>query len=442
MTTYNTGNPVGSTEVKDLYDNAQNLDNLVNGPGFAYEDRLGNSRKSWAGMEQDFNQFLLNSQFELPPLVYVDSSPLVVDRPTQVIERAGQLYRVLLPASFPVNLTGTWATDELLLTAMTDSDLRIELDELAGSALRGDLNREYNVLIGVIAANGGPLAFLDDSGHQPTGFSLTISQPNTYSTQLNFLENAGHVGTFVVVPDESYAQNGIAAGCSVFTDRAVIQASAPLTLKYAGFNAITSTPLWNSGGLITNTLMPNGGVKIGHPQALSNSAPVVTPLQTTGMAGTELVITDYTDNDVTVCAVDDMNGFISFNGTTWAQSLSNNVVAPASIVFSGGNLTITHADVGTNNYNVSLGPFGTPYQVVVANVSATTIIINFYNAAGTLVTVADTNMKFFYRRNAKVVRNLTGVAFSLNRGQCLIPNTAYENIPSGNFWIYGVNQRI
>ena len=30
MTTYNTGNPLGSTSPKDLYDNAENLDELVN----------------------------------------------------------------------------------------------------------------------------------------------------------------------------------------------------------------------------------------------------------------------------------------------------------------------------------------------------------------------------------------------------------------------------
>lgn len=135
MTTYNTGNPVGSTEVKDLYDNAQNLDYLVNGTALQYADRLGAGRKSWKGLENDFNQFLINSQFELPPLDYLDGSPLVVDRPSQVIDRMGQLYRVLLPASFPVNLTGTWATDEPLLTAMTDSSLRSDLASVGSPAL-------------------------------------------------------------------------------------------------------------------------------------------------------------------------------------------------------------------------------------------------------------------------------------------------------------------
>jgi hypothetical protein len=50
MTTYNTGNPVGSVSVKDLYDNAENLDQAVNTPETTWVDRLGHERLSLAGM--------------------------------------------------------------------------------------------------------------------------------------------------------------------------------------------------------------------------------------------------------------------------------------------------------------------------------------------------------------------------------------------------------
>lgn len=46
MNTYLTGNPLGSTAVKDLYDNASNIDDFVNGPEFAYPDRFNVARKS------------------------------------------------------------------------------------------------------------------------------------------------------------------------------------------------------------------------------------------------------------------------------------------------------------------------------------------------------------------------------------------------------------
>ena len=43
MTTYNTGNPIGSTDPRDLYDNAENFDSAMHTPGTTWTDRLGNA---------------------------------------------------------------------------------------------------------------------------------------------------------------------------------------------------------------------------------------------------------------------------------------------------------------------------------------------------------------------------------------------------------------
>ncbi len=53
MTAYNTGNPIGSKDPRDLYDNAENFDNAVNATGATFTDRLGVSRKTWKGLEDD-----------------------------------------------------------------------------------------------------------------------------------------------------------------------------------------------------------------------------------------------------------------------------------------------------------------------------------------------------------------------------------------------------
>lgn len=48
MTTYNTGNPLGSSHPKDLYDNAENLDTAVNDTSRdTWRDRMGRSRLTW-----------------------------------------------------------------------------------------------------------------------------------------------------------------------------------------------------------------------------------------------------------------------------------------------------------------------------------------------------------------------------------------------------------
>lgn len=55
--TYNTGNPVPSIDPRDLDDNAEILDNFVNGTEDEYPDRLGVPRKSIAGMEAEVASF-------------------------------------------------------------------------------------------------------------------------------------------------------------------------------------------------------------------------------------------------------------------------------------------------------------------------------------------------------------------------------------------------
>lgn len=127
---YNTMNPVepnGSSDFRDTHDNTGNLDLAMNGTALAWTDRLGRLRKSWDGIEDQVNTFLAAQGYEPVPLVYVDGSTLTVDRPTQLIERDGNLYSVKLPASFPVQLTGNWATDQELLVAQVDRSLRGDL---------------------------------------------------------------------------------------------------------------------------------------------------------------------------------------------------------------------------------------------------------------------------------------------------------------------------
>lgn len=143
---FNTRNPVepnGSTDPRDLKDNAAIIDKLVNSSDLTWFGRLGKTLKTWAGMEQDFSLLLLNSGFESIHLVYVDGTPMGVERQTQLIDYNGSVYRVKLPASFPVALTGIWATDSAKLVDVSDLSLRQDLASAtsgSGSDLVGHLD--------------------------------------------------------------------------------------------------------------------------------------------------------------------------------------------------------------------------------------------------------------------------------------------------------------
>ncbi|MBP6954446.1 MAG: hypothetical protein KBC45_08475 [Pseudomonas sp.] len=135
---YNTGNPVepnGSTDPRDLRDNVQILDKLVNSSDLSWTGRLGKTLKTWAGMEKDFSDLLLRSGFESAYVLYAAGA--VVQRPTQLIERAGELYRVTSQADLPLTLTGVWATDQAKLTAVGDQGLRARLAAPDGGAIIG-----------------------------------------------------------------------------------------------------------------------------------------------------------------------------------------------------------------------------------------------------------------------------------------------------------------
>lgn len=93
MTTYNTGNALGSGAAKDIYDNAQNLDHAVNDQSSDnWVDRLGKSRKTWSGIEHEARDAMLAFGY-----VTVDSfeDGATITLPNQVLryESTGEYYR-------------------------------------------------------------------------------------------------------------------------------------------------------------------------------------------------------------------------------------------------------------------------------------------------------------------------------------------------------------
>lgn len=143
---YNTGNPVGSTDPRDLFDNAGNLDWFANGANPFYPDRFGVMRLSLSGMRYNFNQaqegraaqftatqegmnqqfqaFLLASGYEAP-VAYAEGT--LLQRSTQTFVRDGVQYRIKDPGDLPYTLTGNWASEEGNFVSIGDGALRQEL---------------------------------------------------------------------------------------------------------------------------------------------------------------------------------------------------------------------------------------------------------------------------------------------------------------------------
>jgi len=126
MTTYSTLNPIGSSDPRDLYDNAENLDNFVNGDQAAYNDRLGQARKSWAGMEQDFDDFMASSGYQF---LGDYASGIELTGYQQILrDTSGEFWRLSGSTTLPYTTTGAGLPEGGAFVAVGDGVLRQELN--------------------------------------------------------------------------------------------------------------------------------------------------------------------------------------------------------------------------------------------------------------------------------------------------------------------------
>lgn len=138
MTTFATGNPLGSMSAKDLLDNAENLDFFLNGKSQGYPDRFFEYRISYFGMEvafreaqsyrdEAFKYAIRNSGFKL----LGEYAPgVTITTYNQVVRYQGELYGLTTATEAPYTLTGVWGTDSVHLVSRGDAALRQDLTNL------------------------------------------------------------------------------------------------------------------------------------------------------------------------------------------------------------------------------------------------------------------------------------------------------------------------
>lgn len=126
MSTYKTKNPLGSAAVKDLYDNAENVDKFVNDrTKEELEDRLGVLRKTWYGMEMIFSRFIAyitgRGEQAVASIGWQELGDwvtgLTVDNRQQIVYYNGSWYKYLgelehvIAGDSPENDGGVWSAE-------------------------------------------------------------------------------------------------------------------------------------------------------------------------------------------------------------------------------------------------------------------------------------------------------------------------------------------
>lgn len=130
--------PLGSTNVKVLYNNASNTDEFTNSPALNWTDRFGDVRKTIRGIETDAANALSNTGFEFIG-DYDADGPLTLTRQNQTFTKDGEYWRPAPTLVLPFVTTGNWVADEPNFVMNGDASLRTALadpsDPLNGAAM-------------------------------------------------------------------------------------------------------------------------------------------------------------------------------------------------------------------------------------------------------------------------------------------------------------------
>jgi|GEM_PF-3800347 len=227
--TFNTGNPVGSTDARDLYDNAQNLDKFANGPELEYEDRLGVPRKSLAGIRQQVTDALSRLGYQIKGDY---AAGLLIENYGEVFRKDGEFYRAKAELTLPYPLNGDWAVDAPKFFSVGDAVLRQELANgksfLVDSAVVGFNGRS-------IEAKLGDFKIFADFGAIGDGLSHPLSE--RFAT----LAEAQTVYPFVTALTEEIDRCAIQLAVNQAADNATLlggsqryKIDAPVTLTDKG----------------------------------------------------------------------------------------------------------------------------------------------------------------------------------------------------------------
>ncbi|HDU2704605.1 TPA: hypothetical protein RFC41_002525 [Klebsiella pneumoniae] len=162
MSTYKTKNPLGSAAVKDLYDNAENVDKFVNDrTKEELEDRLGVLRKTWHGMEMIFSRFIdyITGRGEqaVAAIGWQElgnwAVGLAVDNRQQIVYYNGSWYKYLgelehvIAGDSPENDGGVWSA----------ANPTGKWSNIGDAALRSSLGSGEGTKLIVAPGNGGTL---------------------------------------------------------------------------------------------------------------------------------------------------------------------------------------------------------------------------------------------------------------------------------------------
>ncbi|HHH9891382.1 hypothetical protein ACSLOR_23640 [Klebsiella pneumoniae] len=376
MSTYKTKNPLGSAAVKDLYDNAENVDKFVNDrTKEELEDRLGVLRKTWHGMEMIFSRFITyitgRGEQAVASIGWQElgnwAVGLAVDNRQQIVYYNGSWYKYLgelehvIAGDSPENDGGVWsaANPTGKWSNIGDAALRSNLGSGEGFALVGQVS-SFTALRSVVPSYEGQSILL--RAH-PVGWAAMSHGPVGGGEFISRRGSAEDDGGYICVPtgqSEYYWQRIPKNPGKVCATEFGLYDGAPLDgiIKNAINYCITNSV----GYLSVPPLGPAGYTISGGLEFINSTNGLIIEGPGMGTKGSTPVIT-HTGANIA----------LTFKRTTQAQSLFNAVILK--------NFTVVGNALATAFVRFSDFYGGSVFDSVIRDYSTSTVI-DVYNDKG------------------------------------------------------------
>lgn len=356
MSTYNTGNPIPSTDVRDLYDNAENFDTALNTQASrSWTDRLGVVRKSWWGMEQDFQDFLLASGYQD---LGEYAAGMEITARNQIFSKDGEFYRAGPSLVLPYTTTGDWETEGDNFVSMGDAVLRQNLAAPDGSSLVGFQQSGAGAIARTIQERDRETVLLSDFGGKPS--ALAATNDAAFVAALAELAARGGGTLYVSLP----GVHNISATITSAANNIHLKLGHATTIQYP---TTVNTAVFLSGARCSITGGHGGGFLGPEVWDGTNVAPTYGVLRFGGQgayANTRLFNIKKVGiwlKDVSDCTVEGCQIIANYPQAQWTgvETVNYGIGADPDAAPSGGNFIVQGNTIKSCVQGIHIGNYGT-----------------------------------------------------------------------------------
>lgn len=334
-----------------------------------------------------------------------------------------------------------WVRKPLLDTYYDpNSDATYKINKVFGVIRNdGDQSDDYNYFKPITTSGHTPIGFKNPLFTGAEGVIKSVETGDTYVSVWHDVGNdypgGRYVGYAVANLDETFAKTGLRVGTSVGTNETRIFFYRDIFYNFTANAGVISlfTPSFDVDTITWNA---TGYFDVTHKECIN---PVITPSIFAGSVGFDYILKPSIISDTNTRLYlykmpKTISGYISYNGSAFAVSGDGEISLGA---FSAGTLPVTWTSK-VSNYALSISSRGV-YLAKLDSSNDFGTEIEWYDAAGSLVATADTNMKAYFMAQSELtpVLDISGINMSMGvthkSGSSINPKNI-EYIAGSNVW--------